>query len=63
MGDDVDDLTAFITSLPESQRLFSGKPAENVAAAVAALREGFAPRARPDGVVVKGSAWLASPRR
>jgi len=63
MGDGVDDVTAFITSLPESQRLFAGKPAENVAAAVAALREGFAPHARPDGVVVNSSAWLAPARR
>ena len=63
MGDDIDDVAAFITSLPESQRLFLGKPAENVAAAVAALRQGFAPYARPDGVVVNGSAWLASARR
>jgi SAM-dependent methyltransferase len=63
IGDDVADVTAFITSLPEAQQVFEGKPAKNVAAAVDALRAGFAPYARPDGVVVNDSAWLASARR
>jgi len=63
IGDNVDDVTAFITSLPESHQLFKGKPEANVAAAVEALRAGFAPYAGPDGVVLNESAWLASARR
>ena len=63
IGNDVDNVTDFITSLPESQRLFAGKPEGNVAAAVDALREGFAPYAGPDVVVIDESAWLAAARR
>jgi SAM-dependent methyltransferase len=63
IGDDAEDVAGFITSLPEAQLLFEGKPEENVAAAVEALREGFAPFSSPDGVVVSESAWLATARR
>jgi SAM-dependent methyltransferase len=63
IGDDVDDVTAFITSLPEARQVFDGKPGDKVAAAVEALRDGFAPHARPDGVVVNQTAWLAAARR
>jgi SAM-dependent methyltransferase len=63
IGEDVEDVAAFITSLPESKALFYGKPHEKVTAAVDALREGFAPHAGPAGVVVNNTAWLASARR
>jgi ubiquinone/menaquinone biosynthesis C-methylase UbiE len=63
IGDNVDDVAAFITSLPEGQQLLTGKPADKVAAAIEALREGFAPHAGPDGVIVNSAAWLASARR
>jgi SAM-dependent methyltransferase len=62
-GDDVEDVVSFITSLPESRQLFAGKPEENVAGAINALREGFAPYARPEGIMVRDSAWLGSARR
>jgi SAM-dependent methyltransferase len=62
-GDDVEDVVSFITSLPESRQLFEGKPDEKVAGAINALREGFAPYARPEGIMVTDSAWLASARR
>ena len=63
IGDNVDDVADFITSLPEGQQLLAGKPDDKVAAAVDALREGFAPYAGPDGVIVNDAAWLASARR
>ncbi len=63
IGDNVDDVATFITSLPEGQQLLAGKPDDKVAAAVDALKEGFAPYATPDGVIVNDSAWLASARR
>jgi len=63
IGDDVEDVTSFITSLPESQLLFEGKPEQNVAAAIEALREGFARFSSPAGVVVSETAWLATARR
>jgi SAM-dependent methyltransferase len=63
IGDNVDDVAAFITSLPEGQQLLAGKPADKVAAAVDALKEGFAPYAGPNGVIVNDAAWLASARR
>jgi SAM-dependent methyltransferase len=63
IGNDVDGVADFITSLPESQQLFRGQPESKIAAAIDALREGFAPYAGPDGVLVNGSAWLASARR
>ncbi|HKY17194.1 MAG TPA: methyltransferase domain-containing protein [Microthrixaceae bacterium] len=62
-GNDLDDVVDFITSLPESRQLFAGKPEEKIAAATGALREGFAPLAGPDGVVVGESAWLARASR
>ena len=63
IGDNVDDVATFITSLPEGQQLLSGKPADKVTAAVDALKEGFAPYAGHDGVIVNDTAWLASARR
>jgi SAM-dependent methyltransferase len=63
IGDDVDDVAGFIASLPEGQQVLAGQPDEKVAAVLGALREGFAPYAGPDGVVVASAAWLASARR
>lgn len=63
VGDDIEDTAGFVLSLPEAQLLFEGKREEKVAAAVEALREGFAPFSGPDGVVVDESAWLATARR
>ena len=62
-GNDIEDVLGFITSLPESHQLFAGQPEEKIAAAIDALREGFAPLAGPDGVVVNESAWLARASR
>ena len=62
-GNDIDDVVDYITSLPESRQLFAGQPDEKIAAAIDALREGFAPFAGPDGVVVGESAWLARASR
>jgi SAM-dependent methyltransferase len=63
LGDDADDVTTFITSLPEATKLFADKPEEKVAAAIEALRAALAPHARPGGVVLNETAWLASARR
>jgi hypothetical protein len=60
LGDDADDVTRFITSLPEATKLFAGKPKENVAAAIDGLRDSLAPHARSSGVIMKETAWLAS---
>ena len=38
--------------------LFAGQPEAKVQAAIGALRDAFAPYARPEGVVMNGTAWL-----
>jgi SAM-dependent methyltransferase len=63
LGDDADDVTEFITSLPEATKLFANKPNEKVAAAIDALRNALKPHAGADGVVMHETAWLASARR
>jgi SAM-dependent methyltransferase len=63
LGDDADDVVAFITSLREGRALFAGKPEAKVAAAVGALREALNRYAGPAGVVMNETAWLASARR
>jgi SAM-dependent methyltransferase len=63
LGDDADDVVAFITSLREGRELFAGKPEAKVAAAVGALREALNRNAGPGGVVMNETAWLASARR
>jgi SAM-dependent methyltransferase len=63
LGDDADDVVAFITSLREGRELFAGKPEAKVAAAVGALREALTRYAGPGGVVMNETAWLASARR
>jgi len=63
IGRDVDDAAGYIMSMPESHQLFAGEPDGVVAAALDALRAAFAPYAGPHGVVMDGTAWLASARR
>jgi SAM-dependent methyltransferase len=63
LGDDADDVVAFITSLREGRELFAGKPEAKVVAAVGALREALNRYAGPGGVVMNETAWLASARR
>ncbi len=63
LGDDADDVVAFITSLREGRELFAGKPEASVAAAVDALREAVKRFAGPGGVVMNETAWLASAHR
>jgi hypothetical protein len=63
LGDNIDDVAAFVTSLPEGRQLLAGKPDDKVTAAIDALKTGFAQHAGPDGVYVNSSAWLATARR
>jgi SAM-dependent methyltransferase len=63
VGDDVDDVVAFITALDESRALFAGKPEEKVALAVDAIRDALTPYAGPDGVVMDATAWLVAAHR
>jgi hypothetical protein len=63
LGDDADDVTTFITSLPEATKLFADKPEVKVVAAIDALRQALEPHARPGGIVLNETAWLASARR
>jgi hypothetical protein len=63
LGNDADDVTEFITSLPEATKLFAGKPDDKVAAAVEALRNALQSHARSGGVVMHETAWLASARK
>jgi hypothetical protein len=63
IGDDVDDVATFITSLPEGRQLLADKPDNTVAAAVDALKAGFTPHAGPHGVIVNDTAWIASAHR
>ena len=64
IGDDIDDVTEFITSLElVRDQLFAGKPEDKVAAAITAAREAVKPYQGPDGVVMSGTAWLVTARR
>ena len=63
MGDDAEDVAAFITSLPEAKQLFAGKPRDKVAAATHSLRQGLEPYAGATGVVMNETAWLATAQR
>ena len=58
MGSDVEDVVGMVAATPQSQGLFAGQAEDKVKAAVAGLRDAFAPFARPDGVVMSGTAWL-----
>jgi SAM-dependent methyltransferase len=63
IGRDVDEVAAFITSLPEGRQLLADQPDHTVAAVVDALKAGFTPHAGPDGVIVNDTAWIASAHR
>lgn len=62
MGSDVDDVVGMVVATPQSQGLFAGQPEAKVEAAVAGLRDAFTPYARPEGVVMSGTAWLLTAR-
>jgi len=63
LGNDVSDVVAYITSLPQTRALFAGKPEHSVAAAIEALGDVLRPFAGDDGVVMNDAAWLATARR
>ena len=63
MGSDVEDVVGMVAATPQSQGLFAGQPEAKVQAAIAGLRDAFAPYARPEGVVMNGTAWLLTARR
>jgi SAM-dependent methyltransferase len=58
MGSDVEDVVGMVAETPQSKGLFAGQPDAKVEAAIAGLRDAFAPYARPEGVVMSGTAWL-----
>jgi SAM-dependent methyltransferase len=63
LGRNVGDAANFILSLPESKQLCAGAPPDSVDAAATALRAGFAPYARQQGVVMDATAWLVTAHR
>ena len=63
LGDGVDDVVRFFTSMDLVRGWFAGKPEANVARALDAVREATAPYAGPHGVVMTGTAWLLTARR
>jgi SAM-dependent methyltransferase len=62
MGSDVADVVGMVAATPQSQGLFADQPEAKVEAAMAGLRDAFAPYARPEGVVMNGTAWLLTAR-
>jgi SAM-dependent methyltransferase len=62
MGSDVEDVVGMVGATPQSKGLFAGQPEAKVEAAIAGLRDAFAPHARPEGVVMNGTAWLLTAR-
>jgi SAM-dependent methyltransferase len=62
MGSDVEDVVGMVAATPYSKALFAGQPEAKVEAAIAGLREAFAPYARAEGVVMNGTAWLLTAR-
>jgi len=62
MGSDVEDVVGMVVATPQSKGLFAGQPAAKVDAAIAGLRDAFAPYARAEGVVMNGTAWLLTAR-
>lgn len=63
IGRTIGDAVGFILSLPQSKQLFTGAPQDSVDAAARALHAGFAPYARPQGVVMDATAWLVTAHR
>lgn len=62
MGSDVEDVVGMVVATPQSKGLFAGQPEAKVEAAIAGLRDAFAPYIRPEGVVMNGTAWLLTAR-
>ena len=62
MGSDVEDVVGMVVATPQSKGLFAGQPEAKVEAAIAGLRDAFAPYVRPEGVVMNGTAWLLTAR-
>ena len=62
MGTDVEDVVGMVAATPQSKCLFAGQPEERIQAALEGLRTGFAPFAKPEGVVMSGKAWLLTAR-
>jgi SAM-dependent methyltransferase len=62
MGSDVEDVVGMVAATPQSKGLFAGQPEAKVEAAIAGLRDAFASYAHPEGVVMKGTAWLLTAR-
>ena len=63
VGEDADDVIAFITSLElVRDSLLAGKPSDKVQAATAAARDALVPYETSDGVVMTGGAWLVTAR-
>ncbi len=62
MGSDVEDVVGMVAATPQSKGLFAGQPEAKVEAAIEGLRDAFAPYARPEGVVMSGTAWLLTAR-
>jgi hypothetical protein len=62
MGTDVEDVVGMVAATPQSKGLFAGQPEERIQAALEGLRTGFAPFAKPEGVVMSGKAWLLTAR-
>ena len=62
MGNDVEDVVGMVAATPQSKGLFAGQPEAKVEAAIAGLRDAFAPYARAEGVVMNGTAWLMTAR-
>jgi SAM-dependent methyltransferase len=63
IGQTINDAVNFILSLPQSKQLFASAPQDTVDAAATALHAGFAPYARPQGVVMDATAWLVTAHR
>jgi SAM-dependent methyltransferase len=62
MGSDAEDVAAMVAATPQSKALFTGQPKSKIEAAIAGLRDAFAPYARAEGVVMQGTAWLLTAR-
>jgi SAM-dependent methyltransferase len=63
LGDNVDDVVRFFTSMDLVRDWFAGKPETSIARALDAVRKATAPYAGPHGVVMSGTAWLLTARR
>ncbi|MFN7951482.1 MAG: methyltransferase domain-containing protein [bacterium] len=62
-GSDVDAVVDFMTAAGPMAKLVSDAPAEQAAAARAAMREALVPFASPEGVVAPSACWLVEARK